>query len=382
MRSRHFLQKQFLIQLLQGSGRMPDNSTPAWDKTCNLEKALELSCTQVSHDFPLIGNTYYKRYVGISDYLKDNYHKHVNAGAAARGNGLLTDHGYEHVQAVARKAHSLICRNGKIQIDPYEVYLLLCSIQFHDIGNVFGRLDHTTANSVLLNGLGPLLGDDELEIKIILMIAQAHSGMVDGSKDTIGRLPEVEKISEKQVRVQLLSSILRFSDELADDRNRAARILASHEDGIPEESKIYHKYSEKLNSVTIENNKICLEFILSVDDCTKKYTKNKKNILLFDEILNRSEKLYREKIYCERFFRSMVLIDKIVVRIRVYAAPTAQQPLEEFTYVMEERGYPDHLNIEDICGDSIEYQGKIEKYRGIQLNGKLVKKIIEYHGKN
>lgn len=53
----------------------------------------------------------------------------------------LNNHGEGHVDKVIQKCSELL-EKSQCGLNAYEGYLLLCAIQFHDVGNIFGREEH------------------------------------------------------------------------------------------------------------------------------------------------------------------------------------------------------------------------------------------------
>ena len=352
-----------------------------WVESRSLEEALSLACVQDSDSFPPISGGYYDRYTQISNYLLEHFHNNVNTGAAVQGDGFLTEHGLPHINAVIRNARSLIINDDEhILLTSYEVFILLCSIHLHDAGNVFGRREHEKKIKEIMVQMGNIAGDDDLEKKIIVMIAQAHGGFFNGDKDTISNLTRNEMVQSVEIRVHLLSAILRFADELSDDRTRAARVLSAM-GIIPRKSEIFHKYSEVLNSAKIDlsNSKIVLEYVLNKDNCVGKYWKGRRKEFLLDEIFQRTMKMHLERVYCSRFFSPYINIDKVNVRIRIFRhIVTDMRPIEEIEYSLEEFGYPtDEKSIREICGDSVVYNGSLTRYKGEVWNGQILKKVLE-----
>src|SRR5258706_8376888 len=92
--------------------------------------------------FPGGGSINYpQRYTVMAEYLNNNAHAEINIGAAIRDGGLLTDHGPNHIKTVIQRASDLVTVDT-CDLTPYEVYILLCAIHFHDVGNMFGRKEH------------------------------------------------------------------------------------------------------------------------------------------------------------------------------------------------------------------------------------------------
>ena len=174
--------------------------------------------------FPQADIDYYRRFQQLDAYLNDKVHPSVNQGAAAKGDGWLTDHGTRHITTVIRRASTLVTDGESVFLTPYEAFILLAAIHIHDVGNVFGRDKHGEKIAMLMQELDEsLIGSDGVEKRMIRDIAMAHGGYADTDghdKDTIGRLSWESFSGGSEPRVQLLAAVLRFADELADDYTR------------------------------------------------------------------------------------------------------------------------------------------------------------------
>jgi hypothetical protein len=257
----------------------------------------------------------------------------------------LNNHGPGHVEKVIEKASEILIEFPKCKLNAYEGYLLLCAIQFHDIGNIFGREEHEKKIKEIMEQKCKQILRDRPERILIAKIAMVHGGLINNDRDTIKYLKEDQLMFAQPVNERLLAAILRFSDELADDYTRADK-NALEMDSLPEESKMYHKYSETLHSVKLEinpeNKKHCvrLEFDFDASDAFKIFKKNGIDIYLLDEIYNRTLKMERERRYCMRFLRPNISIEQIRVGISIQN-PKSETERDEIKYTLEEKGYPD-----------------------------------------
>jgi hypothetical protein len=109
-------------------------------KNGDLESWLE---EQDKKKFPQNGKVdYCKQYALAAEYLNNNVHKHVNPFAVLKDGGFLTDHGPDHIKTVIKRASDLVSTT-EFDLEPYEVYLLLMAIHFHDVGHIKnGRYQH------------------------------------------------------------------------------------------------------------------------------------------------------------------------------------------------------------------------------------------------
>lgn len=324
-------------------------------------------------------DTFSNRYQTISDKLNKYVHPEVTKSAISKDGGFLTDHGPEHIRTVIRRASELINSNDANLLSRYEIYILLVAIHLHDVGNAYGRLGHEKACTEIMTWLGNAAGDNAAEKREILKIAQAHGGSINGNKDTIGQLAPNEVVLNESIRPQLLAAILRFSDELSDEKDRASRFLL--EKGLlPKESIIYHKYADALHSVIpdIPGREVQLHFELYRDDVTRTFKKRSKrtveNVYLLDEIFTRTIKLYDECRYCCRFMYRYIPIDTVRVTIKIYLNKDAITPSETIGYRLGEFGHPSD-NAKDIYTFCPELR-RYEKWNDKMVCGKILKRRI------
>ena len=293
--------------------------------------------------FPNQDADYYLRYTGLDRHFNKEIHPIVNQGAAANGDGWLTDHGTKHITTVIRRASDLAI-DGDSVLTPYETFILLIAIHFHDAGNVFGRNEHEKRISKLMQKFDEgLIGTDGVEKRMIRDIAMAHGGYVGtdrNDKDTIGRLTWELPNTDHEPRVRLLAAVLRFADELADDFTRTSRFLIDEK--LVKKSEVYHVYADRLRKVTIlpRDHKVSLRFEMDVAHTKTKYRKGRRKVYLYDEIVNRSLKMHREHVYCLRFMQPHVGVDTIEVSILI-TTDNYMNVLKKVAFQLVQRGYPD-----------------------------------------
>jgi len=341
------------------------------------------------------GFPYYSKYETFSSYLETNLHNEVTKAAILQEvktvsdvNKMtwLNDHGPKHIQTVIQRASEMLTSNCNLNVR--EVFLLLNAIQVHDIGNFYGRIGHEKRIiKVLKTGLAPIVFD-ATEINYINNIAQVHGGKIiykDGteSKNTISSLRNSVTTNGYEIRLQLLASILRFADELADDKHRAD-IFSLQRGILPKGSEIYHAYAFCLDSVRVkpELKKVELHFKVSRDFLEKKFSKylQKEDIIIeryiVDEIFDRTLKMHYEKIYCSKFWKNKIDIDEIWVRIEFYnnikeddgdIEDSLIEIHPDITYTLNDFEYPSNNNvtIHTIC-PNLKYDS------GILISGESI----------
>ncbi|WP_264514507.1 HD domain-containing protein [Luteolibacter rhizosphaerae] len=253
----------------------------------------------------------------------------------------LNDHGPDHIACVISRCSDIL-KSHKCNIGAYEAYILLVAINLHDIGNIGGRKDHEKRVFDQIDSLGAAMGSDSAEKKLIGRIAAVHGGTVAGTKDkdTLRQILVEDHILGKTVYPRFLAALLRFADELADDTTRAAR-YGMISGILPEESRIYHRYSESLTSVTVRKECVRLRFEIDSETASGKFKSSTGESYLIDEIYSRLLKMHRERVYCMRHMRIRLEIPKIEFRIVVDHPSDPLSHAFQIDDVLEEVGFPD-----------------------------------------
>lgn len=286
-------------------------------------------------EFPVHHYNLVEKYVYLETILNDNWHKNVNLGAAVSGDGILTDHGVEHIKDVMVHADMILGKNVR-KLYGYEIYLLLLAIHFHDIGNIQGREEHENRIDEIMNEMGDSLPLDLVERQFVTAIATAHGGYVNGDKDTIYYVNMDESCNGIKMRAKLLAAILRFADELSDDFNR------SNYRGIkiPDENRAFHEYSKSLEPVLIKEETISFHFRMPYELTQKKIGKGNKKVFLYDEILERLAKTMRELEYCRSYAEGFIKITTLNVTIDILDPTNSLKIKEKIPFRLRIQGYP------------------------------------------
>lgn len=256
----------------------------------------------------------------------------------------LNNHGHGHVERVMDRVYGLLSMMD-VELSAYELFVLLCAIQLHDVGNIFGREGHEkTLQKVSYEKCAPYIKDTP-ERKLIEKIAATHGGNYNGNKDTISLLQQEQMVKEHTIRCRLLASLLRFADEIADDSTRADS-EGIKMGTIPSESLLFHYYSQALHTVKIDkdsvNGRVFLNLVFDYDSdiAIRKFDKFGKEIYLLDEIYERTKKMELERRYCTRFMRPYIDLDKIKVCINISDSEHIFN-VKRIKYNLFESGYPD-----------------------------------------
>ena len=328
---------------------------PNYDPVDGLKYLMEKKYQERLEDQFPVGTDYVSCFKNIEAYLDEHVHPNINIGAALTGEGLLTDHGAEHVQMVIRNAYYLLRERGIDKLNGCEMFVLLIAAHLHDTGNVFGRQEHERKIAEVINSLGNLWTLDNPETLMIQGIATSHSGYVDDDptdKDTLRLLSYQDYWTHIPVHSALLASILRFADEISDDRTRGNRFL-NDLGVVPDENKIFHEYSMSLSPISIRANVIDFKYYVKVNYVHERIPLgNGESKYLYDEILKRLKKCLCELEYCRKYADGLISTTKLNAEVNIMPEE-GRNPVKTTDITLSIKGYP----LEDeVSFDTLEFE--------------------------
>jgi hypothetical protein len=227
----------------------------------------------------------------------------------------LTDHGEGHVSRVMDTAATLIGLanvESNVELSAPELYCLMLSVLFHDVGNIFGREDHQHKVAEVYDYVFPDGQRDMLERRIVLAVTSAHCGMaMDGTKDTLKELStsvyQLERF--QKVDVCKIAAVLRFADELEEGPERTSRFMQKQH-GYKPENLIHHLYADIVTPCIDRGEKrIALTYNINIEtsgstDLTAEAENKLKELLEYT--YQRIQKLNQERKY-NRFYCESIL---------------------------------------------------------------------------
>src|SRR6185436_10614144 len=84
---------------------------------------------------------FHARFINMKTYLTSNYYPWIQANCP-----FFTDHGELHIHSVIQTASQLLApllaNREKSELTDLDLFLILASILWHDVGNVYGRSGH------------------------------------------------------------------------------------------------------------------------------------------------------------------------------------------------------------------------------------------------
>ena len=286
----------------------------------------------MGREFPINKKNLVEKYCNLERILNERWHPNATLGAAIHGDGLLTDHGVEHIAAVMHHANEILGPNLRY-LSGYEIYLLLIAIHFHDLGNIYGRSKHEQKIIEVMDAMGDSLEIDAVEKEFVIAIAKSHGGYCGDDKDTIRWVNVDETCNGMCVRAKMLASILRFADELSDDFTRTSYKGIE----VPKENEAYHMYSTVLEPVSVQGETIKFHFRIPKEYTQNPVGKGSKEIYLYDEVLERLTKCMRELEYCRKYSNGFINITTLNVKIDIMSLLRIK---ESIAFRLTLLGYP------------------------------------------
>jgi hypothetical protein len=230
---------------------------------------------------------------------------------------FLTDHGPVHIANVLDNAERLLGDDIK-EFSGLELYCLVLSILFHDVGNIFNRLEHQKTAAKVISFVWPDKDQRLEEIIVINQVVKAHCGIAtDGTKDTLKEVESTDQLNGQRVRLREIAAIVRFADELAEGPQRTSLFMITQKK-YSGPSQVYHQYANITNIFIDRNNKrIALKYNFNITDNIKKQNVDKiaKDLQkLLEFTYKRIVKVDQERQYA-KFYSSYLPFNETVVSL-------------------------------------------------------------------
>jgi len=266
------------------------------------------------------------QYSAMKNYLSRQYYPWVQANCP-----YFTDHGQAHIESVIQSSSQILSKSlqnssPKVVLTSLDLYILLCSVIWHDIGMVFERSGHSNKVKEIIDRIKELGFPDPSVSRLVSELVKAHeerNGLI---------IPEREQdctVNTKTYTVfpRALAAIVRFADEISENRSRISPSLLKN-GKIPKENLIYWEHANCLTAsradpyrerviVTVE---IEVDKAIAVHCCPeecKQHSGDGESISLIEYLVARLQKMNNERAYCAREFERYASIRKIEVRLKL-----------------------------------------------------------------
>lgn len=273
----------------------------------------------------------YNKYVSVRDAMyEDGFFSEIKGVEQS-----LSDHSEKHIQDVFERAYKVIGSDFSY-FNETEIYCLALMILFHDVGNIYGRKDHESKKKIaeIYNKYRANHENFGNERRIIVTGASAHSGKSkSGNKDTLKDLND-DNLDSNLIRLRELASILRFSDELAEGKQRTCSFLIEKE-MYKEDSMIYHKYA-KITEIFPDRNLGRISITYNIDipsNFNDTEIRKLKELLLFT--FHRAYKLDEERRYT-KYYSEILKVFKTVSVVYNFSRDQIPMDFELKQFVFED----------------------------------------------
>lgn len=264
---------------------------------------------------------FWHRYKSMKKYLEDEYYPWIQANCP-----FFTDHGERHIQSVIQAASSLLHKQlnpENKELSSMDFFLILSAIIWHDVGNVYGRSGHAARVADMTEKIKELGFPTPDILRLVVEISKAHAGK-EGLK--IPRSEEDLATSQQTYTVypKALAAIVRFADEISENRSRISRALLAT---VPDENRIFWEYANCISASRAEaaRERVIITATIQHDKITANFTcsefSNRVNgtgeISLINYIICRLEKMNNERAYCAPEFSRYVSMRNITARLTI-----------------------------------------------------------------
>lgn len=214
----------------------------------------------------------------------------------------LTDHGPRHVADVLFRAGQLLGETMQKDMTSQDLYALILSILFHDVGNIFNREAHQQKIQAALKYVWPIRKLKRSEYLIITKAVLAHCGSAtDGSKDTLKEVEDKAALEGLPINLREIAAITKLADELAEGPQRTSAFMLEHE-LIGPKSKPYHDYAfETQILIDRASGRIALTYDIEIETKNNNWEVDLQKTLemIYDRIIKLDQERQYTKYYCK-----------------------------------------------------------------------------------
>lgn len=261
------------------------------------------------------GNALYIKYESIRNaMIDDNFFKEIKGQEPD-----LSDHSERHIQDVFERAYKVIGVEEFKSFNIYEIYCLAIMILFHDVGNIWGRENHHTKSKIaeVYNKYRQNIENYRAEKRIVMEGASAHTGKSKHKDNDTLRDINSDSFEGENIDLKELAAILRFSDELAEGKQRTCSFLIE-KNMLNKDSLIYHKYAQVSNiHIDRKLERISITYDININRPFNQQEKeNLKELIEFT--FNRAVKLDVERRYTKNYSRIIKRFKYVSVRYNFF----------------------------------------------------------------
>lgn len=284
-----------------------------------------------------------RSYLLMKDHLETNYYGWIQANLP-----YFTDHGKHHIDSVIHTAGNLLGRTILKREETFsslDIFLTLSAIIWHDAGMVFRRSGHQLLLTQLMAKIRELAFPDPSVFRLVNDIVKAHTGdqglSIPDPDYTCTYAPK----ATYTVFPRSLASILRFADEVSENRTRISPAVLPH---VPKGNQIFWQYAAAISSSVVDpaRNRVVITFEPQASSLKQRYNCSEfatrrdaaGTISLLEYIVCRLEKVNNERVYCGRYLARYSDIRELVVRIAVFDGDTKVPGYDSLEFTVRDGG--------------------------------------------
>jgi hypothetical protein len=207
------------------------------------------------------GGSFIAKYRLMKERLLNVEYEHWAAGFPEGNN-----HGRQHITRVLEYLNRLLATKPLKHLNPYELFLAMMSILYHDIGLIQQRERHADISKSLLEGdSNDAYIINSIDKEIIAAAVVSHSSSKDIAAEC-AQFPREIVVGNYEARPKVVAALVRLADELDEDHRRADPILQQRlENKLPPDSRFFWLFCQRVRGVRPNLTKKWIEFQLALE---------------------------------------------------------------------------------------------------------------------
>jgi hypothetical protein len=199
---------------------------------------IERSLERVSRE---LAEPFYAKYTVLKNRLLTQDYEYWATGFPGGNN-----HGRSHIERDLEYLDRLLGEDvlSEELLTPYELFLSMMSILYHDVGILGGRKGHADTSGFYLKAEANEYIIDESDRDIIRAAAVSHPSSKE-IENECKRFEQVEHIGRHKVRPRTVAALVRLADELDEDFRRADPVVYRRL-AIEEESRFFWEFCQRI----------------------------------------------------------------------------------------------------------------------------------------
>lgn len=259
------------------------------------------------------GTPFYQRYEVLKHRLLNNEYEHW-AASFPHGN----NHGPGHIRRVMENLDRILGENFLTEeiITPYELFLMMMSILYHDVGILAKREGHADLSGKFLDEQNDNYLIQKRDRDIIRAAVVSHSSSKN-IEEECAAFPDREYIGSETVRPRVVAATVRLADELDEDHRRGDPEVA-RKIGISKDSEFYWQFCQRILAVRPDRSarEIYIGISFEPEDAGRTVRLQGRERLFVCAFAEKLAKINSERIVVSRFLPQTLQFRRLLLSIR------------------------------------------------------------------